>query len=193
MSPRVVAFDLGGVVVDVDRGVLAELGPADLVDHAFFGEARHDALTIGDLDEVAFIAAAAHVLGVDPGSVADRWRRVVRFSDGGLALVHAAARLVPVAVWSNTDVLHWQVLGPALESVASSVATSFRLRCQKPDPIFFLRALQGLHVAPHEVLFLDDRVDNVESARDLGIDAVVCRGVEAARSILRERGLPVDT
>jgi FMN phosphatase YigB (HAD superfamily) len=193
MSPRVVAFDLGGVVVDVDHGVLAELGDATLVESALFGEGRHDALTNGELDADAFIAAAADVLGVDPGSVADRWRRVVRFSDGGLALVQMVARTVPVAVWSNTDALHWQVLGSSLEKVASSVAPSFRLRCQKPDPMFFIRALESLEVEPHQVLFLDDRADNVAAARALGIDAVVCRGVEAARSIVAERRLLTET
>jgi FMN phosphatase YigB (HAD superfamily) len=189
MSPRVVAFDLGGVVVDVNHGVLAGLGPRDHVEAALFGDGRHDQLTTGELDGHAFVAAAAAALGHDVDVVARVWREVVGFSDGGLALVQAVARVRKVAVWSNTDPHHWSVLGPALEAVAVDVAPSFRLGTMKPRADYFVRALARLDTAPHEVLFLDDRADNVAAARALGIDAVVVGGVAAARAILVGRGV----
>lgn len=189
MSPRVIAFDLGGVVVDVDHGVLATLGPRDHVERALFADGRHDELTTGDLDGDAFVAAAAAALGQDVDVVARHWRDVVRFSDGGLALVEAVARVRRVAVWSNTDPLHWSALGPALEAVAVDVAPSFRLGTMKPRAEYFVRALARLDVAHHEVLFLDDRAENVAAARALGIDAVVVRGVAAARAVLVMRGV----
>ena len=43
----VVAFDLGGVVVDVDLSVLVALGTKDRVDAAFFGHDRHERLSVG--------------------------------------------------------------------------------------------------------------------------------------------------
>jgi glucose-1-phosphatase len=186
---RVVAFDLGGVVVDVDHGVLAGLGPRHHVEAALFGEGRHDDLTTGDLDGDAFVRAAAAALAWDVDVVARHWRSVVRFSDGGLALVEAVARVRQVAVWSNTDPLHWGELGPALEAIAVDVAPSFRIGTMKPRADYFVRALARLDVAPAEVLFLDDRADNVEAARALGIDAVVVRGVDGARALLRQRGV----
>ena len=189
MSPRVVAFDLGGVVVDVDHGVLAGLGPRARVEEALFGDARHDALTVGALDAEAFVAAAAAALDEDVDVVARRWREVVRFADGGLSLLETTARVCPVAVWSNTDPLHWGELGPALEAIAVDVAPSFRLGAMKPADHYFTRALARLGVDPGEVLFLDDRADNVAAARAIGIDAVVVVGVAAAREALRQRGV----
>lgn len=189
MSPRVVAFDLGGVVVDVDHGVLAGLGAREHVEAALFGEGRHDDLTTGKLDGDAFVAAAAAALAWDVDVVARHWREVVRFSDGGLALVEAVARVRRVAIWSNTDPLHWGQLGPALEAVAVDVAPSFRVGTMKPRADYFARALARLDVAPAEVLFLDDRADNVAAARALGIDAVVVRGVAAAAGLLTARGI----
>jgi HAD superfamily hydrolase (TIGR01509 family) len=59
----------------------------------------------------------------------------------------------------------------------------------KPRADYFVRALARLDTAPHEVLFLDDRADNVAAARALGIDAVVVGGVAAARAILVGRGV----
>jgi FMN phosphatase YigB (HAD superfamily) len=189
MSPRVVAFDLGGVVVDVDHGVLAGLGPRVREEEALFGDARHDALTVGALDGEAFVAAAAAALDEDVDVVARRWREVVRFADGGLALLEATARVCPVAVWSNTDPLHWGELGPALEAIAVDVAPSFRLGAMKPADHYFRRALARLGVDPGEVLVLDDRADNVAAARAIGIDAVVVVGVAAAREVLLQRGV----
>lgn len=42
----------------------------------------------------------------------------------------------------------------------------------KPDAAIYHHCLQGLGVAPHEALFLDDRATNVEGARQLGLAAL---------------------
>lgn len=178
------AFDLGGVVVDVDLVGLSTLGDHDVVEGALFGDGRHDAVSVGALSGEAFAEAAAARLGIATADVVAAWQRVVRFSAGGLALVKETARDHPVAIWSNTDPLHWGVLGGALEQVAVDVAPSFRLGCMKPDPAYFARALARLDVASSDVLFIDDRQDNVDAARTAGVVAVQVRGVDAARSAI---------
>ena len=53
-----------------------------------------------------------------------------------------------------------------------------------------VRAFPGglVGLAPEEVFFTDDRLDNVEGARKVGFDAVQFVGVEALREELRARG-----
>ncbi len=46
------------------------------------------------------------------------------------------------------------------------------IRQVKPGPEIFLYCLEGLAVGPGEALFLDDRLENVEAARALGIHAI---------------------
>jgi putative hydrolase of the HAD superfamily len=46
-----------------------------------------------------------------------------------------------------------------------------------------------LGCSPDRVLFLDDNALNVDGALAVGIDAHRADGVDAAREILRERGL----
>jgi FMN phosphatase YigB (HAD superfamily) len=191
--PRVVAFDLGGVLVDVDKAHLFALGPADAVDAAFFGP-HHDAATVGDLDAAGFAAAMGRALrdrgvDVDDDDVGAEWARVVAWRPGGAALLSACAGVVTTHVWSNTDPIHWRVLGAAIDGVVHHAAASFRLGAAKPDARFYARALLG-H-APGDVLFLDDRADNVAGARALGIDAVVVTSVDAARALLAARGVGV--
>ena len=43
---------------------------------------------------------------------------------------------------------------------------------QKPDPEIYLRALTRLGVKPHEAVFTDDNLPNVEGARSLGMAGI---------------------
>lgn len=180
---RVVAFDLGGVVVDVDFTVLARLGPRDVVERAFFAGAdgrRHDRLTVGALSGAAWAAEVAADLGVAVDVIEQTWASVVRFSPGGLALLAEVAAQAPIAIWSNTDPVHWSVLSSSLQ-LAHDVAPSFAIQAMKPQPAYFARALARLP-ADAEVFFVDDRADNVEAARAAGVSAQVVRGVQQARA-----------
>ena len=190
---RVVAFDLGGVIVDVDFQSLTALGPRDVVERAFFVGDRHDRLTVGTLSGDAYVAEVAADLGLDVGVDVDvvraAWASVVRFSPGGLALIAEVAARAPVAIWSNTDPIHWSVLSPSLSSLSSSssslssfdLAPSFLLGAMKPEPAYFARALSRLP-ADAEVFFVDDRAENVEAAIAAGVSAQVVRGVQQARA-----------
>lgn len=49
---------------------------------------------------------------------------------------------------------------------------SWELGAVKPEPAYFERAVERIGVDPGEVLFVDDRLDNVESARSVGLAGV---------------------
>ena len=49
---------------------------------------------------------------------------------------------------------------------------SHRLRTTKPDPSIYAHAVQGLGVDPGEILFIDDREDNIVGARAAGMQAI---------------------
>ena len=50
----------------------------------------------------------------------------------------------------------------------------------KPDPRIYQQALQALGVAPHEALFVDDFMRNIEGARALGMMGIHFRSPEQA-------------
>ncbi len=50
---------------------------------------------------------------------------------------------------------------------------SYEMRVAKPDPAYFDFIVDALAVAPDRLLFLDDRLDNVEAARSVGMRAEV--------------------
>ncbi len=66
---------------------------------------------------------------------------------------------------------------------------SFQLRMAKPDPEIYRHTLKELGTSPGETLFLDDRMVNIEAARDLGIRAIHFSTVEQLRADLIVAGL----
>ncbi|HSS99284.1 MAG TPA: HAD family phosphatase [Terriglobales bacterium] len=65
---------------------------------------------------------------------------------------------------------------------------SCRLAMAKPDPKIFHCAQQKLDVAPQEILFIDDREDNIEAARKVGFIGIVFKDVSQLKRDLKEQG-----
>jgi putative hydrolase of the HAD superfamily len=66
---------------------------------------------------------------------------------------------------------------------------SCALGVTKPAPEFFSAVLESIDLAPASVLFIDDRRENVESARSLGIhgaEYTLTSGVSALRGVLAD-------
>ena len=75
---------------------------------------------------------------------------------------------------SNTNVLHWEGVlrvAPDLPRQVPRRALSFEVGAAKPDPAHFEAALALAGAPPAGTAFADDRVENVEAARAMGIDA----------------------
>lgn len=98
----------------------------------------------------------------------------------GLAAGH------PVGVLSNLPselADHVEATQPWLADLAS-VTCSSRVGMVKPDPRIYQIALSGLGLPPDEVLYVDDRLDNVAAARRLGMPAVVFTGLADLRPVV---------
>ena len=61
----------------------------------------------------------------------------------------------------------------------------------KPSPDIYRLADHEFRTRPDQVVFFDDRADNVRAARAHGWDAHVWGGVSSAMATLRARGLSV--
>lgn len=191
MTAALVAFDLGGVLVDVVLGRLWETleRERDEVEAAFFGDGRHDAVSVGALAGHAYLEEAAARLRADLAQIRRAWRAVVRVDGDAPPLVESVA--TRSVAWSNTDPEHIEALEGELPStlLCEARALSYEIGATKPLSAFYESALARAGVRPGDVVFLDDRADNITAARALGIDAVEVRGVDEARAALAARGL----
>jgi putative hydrolase of the HAD superfamily len=77
-----------------------------------------------------------------------------------------------------------RVLGEELRSTPGfldhfdHVTFSYELRKVKPQPEIYVDAIQGLGIEAEQALFLDDKAENVEGARAVGLQAVLYSGWE---------------
>lgn len=59
-----------------------------------------------------------------------------------------------------------------LKNLFDYLVNSYNVGAKKPDPKIFLEALKRTTSKPEEVLFIDDSLENIEAAKQMGINAI---------------------
>jgi putative hydrolase of the HAD superfamily len=101
---------------------------------------------------------------------------------------------VRLVVLSNTNEVHtsrWRGLYPELEGLFERMFLSHELGARKPEPAAYRAVLAYLQLPPGRVAMVDDRVENIEAAEELGMRGVVAEGTASIIEGLRRLGLPV--
>lgn len=195
-----VLFDLGNVLVRLcpERGFarLRRLVPGLEGDLAWLqGLPEVDAVARGALNGPAFLRALGRRLGAQVADEQlrelwcdsfDPWPEMEALAEsviaGGTATYLA----------SNTDPLHYAFLAARMPVLARmrGVHLSFEVGALKPTRAFYERALARSGLSAEQCLFLDDRSENVDGARAMGVRGRVFDGdVAAAREFLRAGGV----
>ena len=147
------------------------------------------------------------------------WRQIAQ--DEGLGLSEQAIEelnLWDARMWTRGDpaMLDWQlaikergVLTAIVSNMGDSVhehmvreldwlsrfdvlVWSYQLGIAKPDPAIYRDALEKLGTQPAEMLFIDDRAENVDAAVALGMKGIIFSDVEKLRADLIDAGLSTE-
>jgi len=196
--PELVLFDLGGVLIEL-RGVatLAELAGID--DERELWRRWLDCRWVrtfeaGRCGPDDFAQGVVVDWGLPIGRV--EFLRIFRSwptgpMEGAEELVRATAAVAAIGCFSNTNTLHWDgnvehwpIIGHFPHQFVSH-----RMGEVKPDSAAFEMVADALPVAPDRILFLDDNLANVETARSLGFQGEHVVGVQSARNALDRVGL----
>lgn len=93
-----------------------------------------------------------------------------------------------VGLFSNIDERRASLLREwGLYACFSPCILSYEIGCEKPDPKAYKILLEVLDVEPQEVLFIDDKEQNVHAAKELGIDAVLFENTDQVQRELKKR------
>jgi putative hydrolase of the HAD superfamily len=179
---RTVVFDLGEVLVS-SAAVLPQLATELDVTEEALAAAYWPPRLPYDLGKPsdAYWSAVAMALGRDPEpALLQRMEDLDSTKWSGLpthsaALVgHLAGDGVRLAVLSNAPApLAAAVRAAPWSSAFAHLVFSADVGLMKPDPAIFAHADAVYGTQPHQVVFFDDRVDNVAGARAHGWDAHV--------------------
>ena len=180
---RLVVFDLGRVLVKIcdnwqHAAQVAKL-PAPLPK---FDENTRDSLRAhvfanerGELTQLDFCHRAAELLGIEPKHVeamSDIYLLGV-FPGVGRLLDDLIEAGLDIACLSNTNDNHWRIMFGDDENYAELNRLQHRfgshlIAMRKPDPKIFKHVEEQTGFTSQQILFFDDMLDNIESARRCG-------------------------
>ncbi|HEX2566146.1 MAG TPA: HAD family phosphatase [Burkholderiales bacterium] len=198
-APRLLLFDLGGVLVDVSG--YRNLGPLlrrSLEDPQVLQGLRScpvlRAFETGQLTASQF--AERFVSAWDCAVGAQEFLRQFRgwtqgFFPGARELLAGLRPRHRLACLSNSNEVHWERMERELAvfELFETALSSHQLGCYKPDPEIYERAFAALKVEPAQVIFFDDLAVNVEAARRAGAQAYRVKGIEELRDCVRRLNL----
>jgi epoxide hydrolase-like predicted phosphatase len=200
--PRLLLFDLGGVLVDVSGyRNLGTLLRRSLDDPALLHEVRNcpvlRAFETGKLsaDEFAERFVAAWQCAASPENFLHQFRGwTYGFFPGARELLAALHGRYRLACLSNSNAVHWERMDKelAIFELFEAALSSHQLGCYKPDREIYERAFSLLRVEPEQVIFFDDLEANVEAARTAGAQAYRVKGIEQLQRCIRELKLAPD-
>ncbi|MBI4396308.1 MAG: HAD family phosphatase [Elusimicrobia bacterium] len=106
-----------------------------------------------------------------------------------MKLLRILSRRYPVALLSNTNPIHWKYIMskyPALRS-ARWMCSSHLFGRMKPDPRIYKSLAKKTGTPLNKMIFIDDREENIEAARGLGMKTIHFtgdRGLEESLALL---------
>jgi FMN phosphatase YigB (HAD superfamily) len=174
-------FDLGDVLFTWSAQTKTSISPKLL--HKILRSSTWFSYEKGDLDEEEAYGLVASEFGVPASEVAAAFqgaRDSLKSSPDMIELIRALKRASPdlrVFAMSNISAPDWAVLrGKASAEewgMFDRVFTSAEARERKPNLGFYRQVLLATGVDPLRTAFVDDKLENVLSARSLGLHGVV--------------------
>ena len=202
MAIRFLYFDLGNVLLNFShRQACEQMGEvsgvsADKVWEVVFESSLEHRFESGEIDDQQFYEEYCTGIGAKP-----EYDALLR---AGSEIFSVNAPILPLVaqlkagchrlgILSNTCRAHWSYCihrrYGLLRNVFETYALSFEIGACKPNPKIFLAAAELARVEPEEIFFVDDIPSHIESAREVGFDAVLYTSVPALAAALTERGI----
>jgi putative hydrolase of the HAD superfamily len=199
-EPQAVVFDFGGVMSGTPdrRKVVQFLCDSLHVTHSEFEKAnkkRRHASKSGMTDEEFWVAFSKEK-GI---SLPEDWsQQFMAVMKDALGIDHQMYKIVEalkrkniaVGLLSNVDE-HFAKRAKLIGVYApfDPCLLSCEIGCEKPDPKAYQILLKRLGLPASDVVFIDDKQENIDQARKQGIDAIVFRSPEQIRIELQNRSL----
>ena len=175
-----VIFDLGGVLVNLDWDKVC----SDLRDHSDSLDIRSEVVNgpivrsamEGLLDSRAYHEALCQKLQakLTYDEFVDVWKGLLSANEAIVPLVERLKVDHRLILASNTDPIHFAHSVehyPVLKNF-ERYFLSYEMRLMKPDPAYYRDVLDRLDVPAGDCVFIDDRTENVEAARGVGIASI---------------------
>ncbi len=198
--PAFFYFDLGNVLVTFDHELACrQIGEligrsVDTVRAVIFGSGLQQRYELGEISQSEFYSRFCLATDCHPeiGALMRAGSDIFALDQSVISIVaqlHAAGHRL--GILSNTCESHWQHLSnnqfSTVRAFFELAVLSFEVRCAKPDHAIYDQAAHEVGTAADRIFFVDDRPENVVSARSRRWDAVLFRNADQLVDDLRKR------
>jgi len=192
MAVKTIILDLGEVIIEVDTSrtekKMLEFGltmpEVDILTQKMFEEGNYDKLETGEITEAQLrdITRQELQMNIPDHKLDEAWNEMLRpFPPEHIRLIEELKTRYSVYLLSNTNSIHYRYFNEnfcncynysSFEELFDRTYMSYQLGMRKPDPEIFKLILDENRLDPAETLFVDDRIENILSARSLGIQCI---------------------
>ena len=182
-----IIFDLGGVLLNIDyhltKKAFIELGYENFDDmyNQFSSNELFEQLEMGKLSNEAFyenlMALAQSPVAAE--KINQAWNAMLLdFRKESLDHLKKLKNKYQLFLLSNTNDIHWQAFDQLFRETVGSHSLddyftrawySHKIGYRKPNEDIFEFILRDAGIRAEETLFIDDSINNIEAARQLGI------------------------
>lgn len=184
-------FDLGQVIINLDfnatETAFKNIYGADY--HRFKSESAtslvFEHFETGHIDQASFLQELNNLSPgqIDPTSLIQAWNAMLLdIPLHRLEMLSTLGQHFQIMLLSNTNSTHLEHVHAYLKTTYNitdwedryfdKAYYSHLMGLRKPNPEIYEAVLNENHLNPHEVLFIDDNFDNIESAKKLGIQTL---------------------
>ena len=194
---KALIFDWGGVLEFVNMNDFFKeiyttygTGRKLFIEHELAARLKMD---MGEITTDQFIAAINRILDkkITFKEFYNIFTKHVTMNDDLFALLRKLKTKYRLFILSNNNpiMLKYMKENTDAEEIFDKVIISFQVKMKKPNPQIFLKVLEGTGIKPEECIFIDDREDLVDKAKNLGMQGIVYTDFESFLKSLKSLGI----
>ncbi|MHA1488207.1 MAG: HAD-IA family hydrolase [Promethearchaeota archaeon] len=188
MNIKAIIFDIGGIIIELDfsrfiKEILSISPLHDLEPNSLFNDFWSDALIYdrGDISKEDFFYRACNLLKINDISQSyffNSFNSIISNINEKITEIIKILKKkynFKLLILSNVNSCHWEhILEKKWNFMEDfdEVLLSFKLHLNKPNPKIFQLAIQNAGCNPEEIIFIDDFLENIDSAYELGLNII---------------------
>ena len=175
-----IIFDFGDIFINLNkeksRNAFAELGLTEMNDEILL---QNDLFEKGGISENEFLKSIQkHTSNASISKIKAAWNAIIGdFPLERLEFLQLLSQKYKLFLLTNTDQTHIQFFEEkvgisfysAFYQCFEKVYFSYEMRMRKPDPAIYSILISNHNLSPKNTLFVDDKLENTEAAKELGI------------------------
>jgi putative hydrolase of the HAD superfamily len=203
IEERVILFDLGKVLIDFDHNIavrriqhLTRLDQKSIY-NLFFDSGITDKFEKGNISSLDFFQEVKQILGISISyeDFIPVWNEIFSPHPHSLEIIDSLKNNYRLYLVSNINQMHLEYLQRQFSeyfNYFSYIFLSYEMGLRKPDLRIYERIIDYIKLPAKNIIYTDDRLELIEAAQKLGIDAFVFKSIDSLKEELSKRNIQLD-